>query len=579
MKLTKLFKNWRFITLVIFVVAMLVAIQPRPFNEGAVITSVARDSAAAFGGIQSPDPGASLLSREKIIAVNNVQVSNIQEYYEQVVDLPINASVRIKTDKQTYVLVVQPNIVEIVLNETEIVTVEEEVEKNVTINGTTQTIIVLENVTKTQLKVEREIIGPVDIGLTVQNAPTTNIRKGLDLQGGTRVLLQPEEKVSADTMAFLVDSIKQRLNVFGLSDIIVTEISDRPGFLGEGNRFILVEIAGVTEEEVADLVARQGKFEATIGGEVVFTGGRDVTYVCRTADCAGLDPLRPCGRAADGSFGCSFRFSISLSPEAAQRQADITEDLPIIRTEDGSTVLNESLILILDNVQVDSLRIDAGLKGRSVTDISITGGGAGATLEAAQRDALEGMNQLQTVLITGSLPVKLNIVKIDNISPVLGAEFVRNALLMGVLAFLAVVIVVAIAYRTWRIAIPMIITLTSELIILLGVAALIRWNLDLAAIAGIIVAIGTGVDDQIVITDEVLRGSQVAYSWKQKLNRAFFIIFSAYFTTVVAMLPLLFAGAGLLKGFALTTILGVTIGVLITRPAFAAMVEVFLSKD
>ncbi|MBW3001002.1 protein translocase subunit SecD, partial [Candidatus Woesearchaeota archaeon] len=56
---------------------------------------------------------------------------------------------------------------------------------------------------------------------------------------------------------------------------------------------------------------------------------------------------------------------------------------------------------------------------------------------------------------------------------------------------------------------------------------------------------------------------------------AFFIIFAAYFTTVVAMLPLWFAGAGLLKGFALTTILGVSIGVLITRPAFAAIIQIF----
>ena len=52
----------------------------------------------------------------------------------------------------------------------------------------------------------------------------------------------------------------------------------------------------------------------------------------------------------------------------------------------------------------------------------------------------------------------------------------------------------------------------------------------------------------------------------------------AYFTGVAAMVPLLFAGAGLLKGFALTTIIGISIGVFITRPAFAAAVEVLLKK-
>ena len=68
-------------------------------------------------------------------------------------------------------------------------------------------------------------------------------------------------------------------------------------------------------------------------------------------------------------------------------------------------------------------------------------------------------------------------------------------------------------------------------------------------------------------------------SREDRLKKAFFIIFAAYATTVVAMLPLWFAGAGLLKGFALTTIAGVTIGVFITRPAFAAVVEVLLKKE
>jgi preprotein translocase subunit SecD len=54
---------------------------------------------------------------------------------------------------------------------------------------------------------------------------------------------------------------------------------------------------------------------------------------------------------------------------------------------------------------------------------------------------------------------------------------------------------------------------------------------------------------------------------------------AAYLTTVVAMVPLFFAGAGLLKAFAITTIMGVTVGVLITRPAYAAIVEILLKED
>ena len=67
--------------------------------------------------------------------------------------------------------------------------------------------------------------------------------------------------------------------------------------------------------------------------------------------------------------------------------------------------------------------------------------------------------------------------------------------------------------------------------------------------------------------------------WKDKIKNAFFIVMASYFTLVVAMIPLMFAGAGLLKGFAITTILGVSIGVFITRPAFAVIAEHLLRKD
>ena len=56
------------------------------------------------------------------------------------------------------------------------------------------------------------------------------------------------------------------------------------------------------------------------------------------------------------------------------------------------------------------------------------------------------------------------------------------------------------------------------------------------------------------------------------------IITAAYFTTVVAMVPLWYAGAGLLKGFALTTLIGASIGVFIARPAYAKVIEILLKN-
>ena len=130
-----------------------------------------------------------------------------------------------------------------------------------------------------------------------------------------------------------------------------------------------------------------------------------------------------------------------------------------------------------------------------------------------------------------------------------------------------------------KIAIPMIFIMLSELLLILGIASIIKWNLDLAAIAGIIASIGTGVDDQIIITDETLKGDEAAYNWKEKIKRAFFIIMVAYATTFAAMIPLYYSGAGLLRGFAVVTIIGISIGVFITRPVFGKIIETLLKKE
>jgi len=71
--------------------------------------------------------------------------------------------------------------------------------------------------------------------------------------------------------------------------------------------------------------------------------------------------------------------------------------------------------------------------------------------------------------------------------------------------------------------------------------------------------------------DEATRDRTIGL--KERIKNAFQVIMGAYLTLVVAMIPLYFAGAGLLKGFALTTVIGLTLGVLITRPAFSDMVK------
>lgn len=401
--------------------------------------------------------------------------------------------------------------------------------------------------------------------------PKTNLKLGLDLAGGSRAIVKAENRtLNSEELNDLIDITSNRLNAFGLTDLVVRKKSDL-----SGNNFMEIELAGATTKDLRNLILEQGKFEAVIGNETVFTGdNKDVASVGRDAANA---RITSCGQTTNGYY-CNFMFTIVLSPKAAQRQADLTSNLSVVVDSDGERRLSEKLNLYLDGNLVNSLGISEGLKGRAETQIAISGAGTGPTQEDAYLAAKEEMKQLQTVLMTGSLPYKLEIMKLDTISPTLGEEFSKYIILTGLIAMISVALIIFFSYRSLKISGALMAIVFSEIIIILGITSFIQSNLDLLAIAGVLATFGTGIDDQIVMIDESRNKTSGASTIKQRIKNAFQIIMGAYFTVLVSLLPLFWAGAGLLKGFAFTTIIGVTAGLFITRPAFGEMLKRF-SKE
>ena len=515
-KLKKMLKNPRILILLATLIICFFAINYQFSDQGLIINSVEFNSSAYQSGIRSPTQDIDLTKREKVLELNDKEITDLTEFHNIIDSTNLNSNIRLKTDKTTYVIIKDSE----------------------------------------------------DIGLIIGKSPSSNIRKGLELQGGTRVLLKPVDEVSEQDIKDIISTMEQRLNVYGLTDLTIKSASDL-----EGNNYITVELAGVSKDEVKELIAQQGKFEARIGNETVFTG-QDVTFVCRSGGGTCTNLVEPVCPNSGSGYVCRFEFEIHLNEKAAEKHQQITSKLMVVPDSSGQRILEKTIDFYLDDNQVDSLQIDASLKGIKASRITISGPGNGATVKEAIESAVNNKNKLQTFLITGSLPTKLEIVKLDSISPSLGEEFIKNALLIGLLSLIAVGIVIYIRYRSLKVSLPIMLILSSEIFTILGFTALFKSNLDLAAIAGIIAAVGTGVNDQIVITDEVLKGG--TSELKQSIKKAFFVILVAYMTTVAAMLPLLRAGAGLLTGFAIVTIVGVTIGVVITRPAFAAIIRILL---
>jgi preprotein translocase subunit SecD len=186
------------------------------------------------------------------------------------------------------------------------------------------------------------------------------------------------------------------------------------------------------------------------------------------------------------------------------------------------------------------------------------------------------------IVLSQRLPVGISFESEEPVEPRLGAEFMDEALRAVLVAFVGVGVLVYIRYRRLKIAAAIMGVMLSTLIITLGVASALGWSIGLAEIGGLIVVVGTGVDHQIIITDEVLRGAlphAQRMSLKGRIGRAFSIIFAAAATTIAAMVALAYVGFGVMRGFALITIVGVLIGVLLARPAYASILSFIMAKE
>lgn len=375
------------------------------------------------------------------------------------------------------------------------------------------------------------------------------IQQGLDLKGGSTIQIHLDEPVDQDTMNTVTSVLDKRLNAFGVTDVKVR---------ASGDQDVIVEIAGVKPEDVANIVGTPGKFEAKIGNQTALTGS-DITTV---------EPYQVTGT----EWHVPFKVSVAGANKFAQ----------IAKGKAGQPV-----DMYLDDRLITSPELSEGLaNGVASTDVEVSG------TNATKADAEKEAKQIQTVLQSGALPVKVKIVGVNSVSAELGDQFKTGALIAGLLALIVVSLVVFARYKAPKLVIPIIITSLAELILILGIASIIKWNIDLAAIAGIIAAIGTGVDDQIIITDEVLKGKDKGgksgrsrkrrTAFRIKIKGAFFIVYASAATLIAAMLPMAYigfsrgyTGIGILSGFAFTTIIGVLIGIFITRPVYAKFIEKF----
>jgi len=400
---------------------------------------------------------------------------------------------------------------------------------------------------------------------TYENKPVYEIRKKVSKETIEEILLPVGGKIDLDedgdpifmnivtpeTMELTKKILEDKLNIIGLSDIPIRTI---------GDEFILIDLAGVDMGTARRIVGHPGKFEIRIQT----TEGKS-EHVLFGDDIDTVDPMPVA--ISDGAGGYAWAATFRLTEDGAKTFRDAALMYGATDNPDD----HEVMMLLDDNIVYSaplSYDFASNIKEYPIYGISATTGSG----DMGKRYAEE----LIIHLSAGALPVSVEIVGSGQVSAILGDQFKEQVMIAAVLAIVVVSIVVSLRYNQKKIILPMLVTSLSEVIILLGFASLINWQLNLPSIAGILAVIGTGIDHLVVITDEVLFEGEIPPPkvFSARLSGAFKIILAAAATTIFAMLPLYFMGLGALGGFAMVTIVGVLLGVFVTRPAYGRIIKV-----
>lgn len=385
--------------------------------------------------------------------------------------------------------------------------------------------------------------------------------------------------VTSETRDRAIRVIRDKIDKSGLGDQTVQSV-----FSPADDRWYLkIEIPGTGNvSEAVNLIEAEGQVRIYAYHSVVRNGSTEWTNTTALTQ----DGFRRVSLAEQGGQGQGPHVPVTIKESEASDFQQLMVDSGIA-TRTGSSCgwpgsdqyggdRGPCLLVVSDGSVIGSYGMAGDLGGSMVQ----------GTWSQDPRFILETGNfsearQLSIVLRAGALPTEIAIADgtVYQISASRAGDTKFQALLTGIVAVLAVAGVVSIRYRDFLVAAPMVVTALSEVVILLGFAALVGLALDLSHLAGFIAVIGTGVDDLIIIANEVRSEGRISGGrvFENRFKKAFWVIGAAAITTIIAMSPLAILSLGDLRGFAIVTILGVIIGVLITRPAYGDILRALVA--
>jgi len=413
-------------------------------------------------------------------------------------------------------------------------------------------------------------------------ALTRPVRLGLDLQGGTQIVLEAQDtdrvEVDADVASRTLEVLRRRVDALGVAE---------PSLQRSGERRIIVELPGVADpDEAVEVIGRTAQLEfrpvvglaadgttTTTGGDANGDAAAGDVFEGEGGERLRLGPPAVTGEAVgsarailSGDVTALWQVEVNFRGEGERQWAELTGQAACAPEGD----LARRVAIVLDREVISSPQVSPEI----ACGAGITGGTTVITGDFTEREAKE----LALLIRAGALPVPVEIVEQRTIGPTLGDAAIRaSAWAAGIGALLTVLYMIAY-YRL----LGLLAALALLAYGLVSYAALlaIGATLTLPGIAGFVLAIGMAVDANVLVfergKDEYAGGRAVRGAVLSGFRRAWTAIADSNATTLIAAGLLFFYASGAVRGFGITLSIGVVVSMFTALVVTRALVEVVL---
>lgn len=402
---------------------------------------------------------------------------------------------------------------------------------------------------------------------------------GLDLRGGSHLVYQADVSGLdpadiSDAMASLREVIERRVNAFGVGEPVV-QVEAGSVVSGSRDHRLIVELPGVTDIQEAmarinvtpTLEFRTERPEGPEKQQIVAAYERAQQLLAEGQPLPN-DPLL----AEDPYFVPSpltgrylERAQVVFAPQAINPSISLEFD------STGSALFAE---LTRNNIGKSiGIYLDGMMISAPIVQEEIRNGQA----EISGQFTLEGARELARNLNLGALPVPISLVSNQTIGATLGEQALDQGLRAGIIGLAIVAVFMTVWYRLPGVV--AVVALMLYLVLVLALFKLFGVTLTTAGIAGLVLSLGMAVDANILIfermKEELQKGDSIHQAIRDGFGRAWSSIRDSNFSTIISAVILFWFGTSLIKGFALTLIVGVIVSmftaIIVTRTLLLAI--------